>query len=86
MKTDMHSIVRTLSGVSAGIGMILAMCAAGTMDYRDSLRYEDEEVREKAESTIASEKEVEHAAYAAFAALGAGAIGLAVTKKKENQR
>ncbi len=86
MKESTRSMMRTLSGVSAGVGMILALGVAGTTDYRDALQYDDEEVREMAESTIASEKEVEKLSYAAFVALGAGAIGLALTEKKSNQR
>ncbi len=86
MKEDRRSMIRTLATMSAGVGFFLALGAAGTSDYRETLRYEDEETREKAESVIISEKAEKAMMGTAFVALGLGGIGLALTEKKENQR
>lgn len=86
MKKDRRSMIRTLATMSAGIGFFLALGAAGTSDYRETLRYEDEEIRKKAESVIVSKKTEKAIIGTAFVALGLGAIGLALTEKKSNQR
>lgn len=86
MKENTRSLLRTLSGLTAGVGIILALGAAGTSDARDALQYEDDETREKIESTMISEKGERNMTRAAFVTLGLGAIGLILTEKKENQR
>lgn len=86
MKQDTRSLIRTLSGISAGIGIFLAMGAAGTSDYRDALQYEDEAVRQKAESETISENSEKNMMVGAFVTLGLATVGLALTEKKSNQR
>ena len=83
MNEDKRKLIRTLAGFSAGIGLIMGLCAAGTSDFRDQLRYADEETRAKAEAEIVREStEQKMLAVSTLMMLG-GAIGLATTEKKQ---
>ena len=86
MNETNRSLLRTLSMVSAGIGFFFALGAAGTSDFRDELRYADEETRIREESKIISEQGEKRMATAAMALMGFGAIGLLATEKNEKQR
>ena len=86
MKENTRSWLRTLSGITAGAGIILALGAAGTSDYRDALRGEDEETRKKLENNIISVQTEKRMAMAALGTLALGAFGLLLTEKRSNQR
>ena len=86
MKENTRSWLRTLSGITAGAGIILALGAAGTSDYRDALRDEDEETREKLKNNIISVQAEKRLAMVAFGTLALGTFGLLLTEKRSNQR
>ena len=82
MNEKKRSTLRTLSKVSAGVGFFLAMAASGTSDFRDELKYVDEETRLYHESTIMSEQTEKRVMLTSLAMLVAGAVGLVATQKQ----
>lgn len=86
MKESKRLFIRSLSGWGAGIGALLALGWAGTGDFREELRYQDEETRAKLESRIVSQKGENALGGAAAITLVASAIGLAVTEKNQKSR
>ncbi len=86
MNEKNRSMLRTLSMVSAGVGVMLALGAAGTSDFRDELQYADEETRISIESELISEQGEKRMTLAAMALMGIGAAGLIMTEKNEKQR
>lgn len=86
MNEKNRSMLRTLSMVSAGIGFMLALGAAGTSDFRDELQYVDEETRISKESELISKQGEKRMTLTAMALMGIGAAGLIMTEKNENQR
>ena len=78
--------LRNLSLTSVGVGMMLALAAAGTSDFRDELQYADEATRIRKEKRLASEESIFKMLGASIVALGAGVAGLHLTEKKNKQR
>lgn len=82
MKNKKRTLLRTLAGTTAGVGLMLALFAAGTEDFRNDLISMDEENRALYEKEIASDKDIINMAITATAMMGAGAVGLMLTGKK----
>ena len=82
MKNKKRTLLRTLAGTTAGVGLMLALFAAGTEDFRNDLISMDEENRALYEKEIASDKDIINRAITATAMMGAGAVGLMLTGKK----
>lgn len=86
MTEKQRSWLRGLSLTSVGVGMLMAIAAAGTSDYRDELQYADEETRMREEQRIASNESINKLLGASFVVLVAGAAGIHLTEKKNKQR
>lgn len=86
MTETQRSWLRGLSITSVGVGMLMAIAAAGTSDYRDELQYADEETRAREEQRVASDKTIYNMLGASFIAMAAGAAGINFTEKKNKQR
>lgn len=78
--------LRNLSLTSVGVGMMLALAAAGTSDFHDELRYADEATRIREEKRLASEESMFKMLGTSIVVLGAGVVGLHLTEKKNKQR
>lgn len=86
MNKKKRDLLRTMSKISAGAGIILALAAAGTSDFRDELQYADEETRDYHEKRIISQKTENTLGGVAMLALAGGCVGLFLTEKQEKKR
>lgn len=82
MNEKKRSALRALSKVSAGVGFFMALGAAGTSDFRDELKCQDEETYAYHESNIISEQTERRVLITALAMMGVGVFGLAATGKQ----
>lgn len=86
MQKEKRDLLRKLSMISGGAGIVLTMMWAGTSDFRDELQYADKETREYHESKMISQEAEAVLATSALLALSGGAIGLTIANSNNKKR
>ena len=83
MKENAYALLRTLSELSAGFGLIITMGTIETPEKYDKFQYKSPKKTEKAEADIISRQDEKNKSTIGTAAMVAGMIGLILTEKKE---
>ncbi len=78
--------LRYTSGALGCASFALLYMLCGTSDYRDSLKYEDEWVREKKEAELISEETETKWTILSLIGWGIGTAGICLTEKKQKKR
>ena len=77
-----RSLLRTLSVMSAGAGLVLALAASGNSDFLDDLKNSEPEARARYEKEVISEKQIMNMALSGILLMGVGVVGLLCSEKK----
>jgi len=78
--------LRYASGALGCASFALLYMLGGTFDYRDSLKYEDDWVREKEEAKLISEENETKWTILSIIGMGISSAGLCLTEKKQKNR
>jgi len=81
-----RTFLRYASGALGCSSFLLFYMLCGTSDYRDSLKYEDEWVREKKEAKLISEENETKWTILSLIGWGIGTAGVCMTEKKQRNR